>query len=95
MIAGARRGHRVSAIATAGYWSRRENRPLYVERLTGLSLFTGAVCAVLLSGGNALALAATKDRPDQVPLLPWAAALVMALPVAALVGLPLVRPLPR
>lgn len=85
MVAEARRGHRVSAIANAGYWSRRENRTLHVERLTGLSLFAGAAWAVLISGGNMLALAVNGDATGRMPpLLTGMAVLIVALAVAAL-----------
>lgn len=83
MVAGARRGHRVSGIGHAGFWSRRENRALYVERLTNFSLFAGAVCAVTVSGSNAMILSA--NGAATAPLSPWMGALIVVPIAAALV----------
>ena len=86
VIAGARRGHRVSGIANVRFWSRPENRPLYVKRVTDLSLLIGGVCATTLSVVNLLVVVANQDGGREMPSSPWLAAGVTAAVVAACVG---------
>lgn len=85
-IAGARRGHRVSGIANVRFWSRAENRPLYIERVTDLSLLLGGICAMLFSVVNILVFVANHDGGQAMPLSPWVAGVVVLGTLAPCIG---------
>lgn len=70
--AAARRPGKFSNIGNRGYWARPENRAAFRTRYIGLCLMIGAVCALLLTGGNIVivTLNSGSRRPVPLPVLP-------------------------